>query len=583
MTSMKHFLALVLAVIPAVAQNDASPLHRLFDAEWDYQLEQNPVRASTRGDRRWNALWPDRSLAAIEKREKHDAGVLRQIKAIERSSLTPADQLNYDLFRQQVEWRVEEGQYRWYLIPFDQREGIQTESELTQTLRFNTVTDYSDWIARLRTFDQYMDQTIALLREGARVHLVQPKNIVERIAAQVDRQSISDPDQSPFYAPFTKFSSSISEADQKRLAAEARAAISKSVLPSFRKLKQFLTTEYMPAAYGSPGIWQAPQGAKIYAFFARKYTTTNLTPAEIHQIGLGEVKRIRGEMDAVMRKTGFTGTYAEFLQFLRTDPRFYYKTSDELFDAYKVIAKTVDPNLIKVFRLLPRTPYGVFPIPATTAPDTTTASYNEPAADGSRPGGFYVNLYKPETRPKYEMMALTLHESVPGHHVQIALALEQGAVPKFRRGDHYTAFVEGWGLYAESLGEEMGLYTDPYSKFGQLTYEMWRAVRLVVDTGMHSMRWDRQKAIDYFLENAAKSELDVTNEIDRYIAWPGQALAYKIGELKIKELRARATAKLGPKFDLKEFHEVVLSSGALPLNVLEQHIDAWIVAVTARP
>ncbi|HLJ29924.1 MAG TPA: DUF885 domain-containing protein [Candidatus Angelobacter sp.] len=560
----------------APASPASKDLHDLFTAEWDYDMQEHPEEASTQGDRRWNDRWTDESLEAHARRNQHNQDVLVRLARIDRSALAPADQLNYELFKKRYEERVEGYKFHWFLLPLNQREGIQTSDDLADALRFETVKDYEDWIARLHTFPALMDQTIAIMRQGIRERMVHPKVIMQRIPAQIEKQLVTDPTRSGFYKPFLHFSRDIPPAGQQRLQTAARQAIEQQVVPAFQKFKQFFVSEYLPACYDQVGAWQLPHGDELYAFDVRHYTTTNQTPEQIHQTGLKEVERIRGEMQQVMVKTGFKGSREDFFKFLRTDPRFFYKSPDELFEAYKALAKTVDPNLVKLFRTLPRQPYGVEAIPDAVAPDTTTAYYRAGAPDGSRAGTYFVNLYKPDTRPKWEMTALTLHESVPGHHLQIALAQEMGELPKFRRMAGYTAFVEGWGLYAESLGDEMGLYTDPYAKFGQLTYEMWRAVRLVVDTGIHAKHWTREQAIQYFKENAPKHELDITNEIDRYIAWPGQALAYKTGELKIKELRARARLELADKFDIKEFHELVLSSGALPLDVLERIVNAWI-------
>src|SRR5215467_8081989 len=557
-------------------------LHDLFAAEWDYNMQHSPEWASNLGDRRWNDRWSDDSLESFAHRDVHNHEVLAALAKIDRASLSAADQLNYDLFKKNYEHAIEGYKFHGFLLRLNQRGGIQTTDELADSLRFQTLKDYEDWLARMRSFPALMDQNIALMRQGIRERIVHPKVIMERVPAQIDKQIVSDPTTSGFYRPFLHFPKEISAADQQKLQQEARQAVEQQIVPAFKKFKTFFVSEYLPACFDQVGIWQMPNGAERYAYLARVFTTTDATPDEIHQIGLKEVARIRAEMDQIIQQTGFKGTRDEFFKFLRTDPQFYYKTPEELFEAYKALAKTIDPNLVKVFRTLPREPYGVEAIPAVAAPDTTAAYYRPGSADGSRAGTYFVNLYKPETRPKWEMTALSLHESVPGHHLQIARAHELGEMPKFRRFGEYTSFVEGWGLYAESLGEDMGLYSDPYSKFGQLSYEMWRAVRLVVDTGMHVKHWTRDQAIKYFMENCPKPELDITNEIDRYIAWPGQALAYKLGELKIKELRAHAKEKLGTKFDLKEFHDVVLGSGPLPLDILERNVNEWIAA-QARP
>ena len=560
----------------AVSAPATKSLHQLFETEWNHTMERHPTWASALGDRRWNDRWGDASLAAIEADHAHDRDVLRRLQGIDRARLAPRDQLNYDLFQRQFAEALESHPFRLYLMPVSMRDGIQSEDELADSLRFETVQDFEDWLTRLRRFPALMDQTIALMREGIRARVVQPKIIMQRVPAQIEKQLVSAPEQSPFYKPFTHFPASLGAAERARLERAAKEAVASAIVPAYQRFKEFFTQEYLPACFDQVGAWQLPDGAKLYALEARHFTTTALTPQQIHDLGLSEVKRIRAELLAIKDRVGFQGTLPEFFVHLRTDPKFYFQTPEELLAAYRAQSRRIDPLLVKLFRTLPRMPYGIEPIPDKMAPDTTMAYYRQPAGDGSRAGTYFVNLYRPETRPKYEMMALSLHEAVPGHHLQIALAQEQGELPNFRRYGGYTAYIEGWGLYSESLGEELGLYTDPYAKFGQLTYEMWRAVRLVVDTGLHALKWDRQRAIDYFHDNAAKQENDIINEIDRYIGWPGQALAYKLGELKLKELRARAAKALGEKFDVRDFHDVVLRSGAVPLDILERNVDTWL-------
>jgi len=558
------------------ANDAAKKLHELFAAEWDYQMEQHPTWASSLGDRRWNDRWGDISLEAIFKRHDHDIETLAKLTKIDRAALAPADQLNFDLFKRNYENEIEGFQYRWFLLPLNQLDGVHTVNRLADELRFETLKDYDDWLQRLKALHLRIDLTIALMRLGIKERIIHPKIVLQRVPAQIDHQIVSDPTASYLYKPFTRFPSSITEAEQLRLAKDAQEIISATIVPAYRKLREFIIGDYLPASSDQVGIWQFPNGAAMYAYAAHDSTTTSLTPQEIHEIGLKEVKRIRVEMQSIIDKLGYRGSFADFAKFLRTDSRFYFKSEGELLEAYRALSRRIDPLLVKVFRTLPRMPYGVEPMPANVAPDSYVGSYRSPAADGSRAGTFFVNTHKAEIRPKYEMMALSLHEGVPGHHLQIAIAMEQQGMPNFRRYGGYTAFIEGWGLYAESLGDEMGLYDDPYSKFGQLMYEIWRASRLVVDTGMHYLHWERQKAIDFMMENTARQEVDVVNEIDRYIVWPGQALAYKIGQLKISELRAKARQTLGDKFDIRGFHDELLKDGALPLDQLEGKMNAWL-------
>ena len=587
------FLTLLMAASVTQAAAPAAPatpearLHELFEAEWQRGLRENPLLATYLGDHRYDDRWPDASAGALAQSHAGDVAVLETLKSLPTAQLSGDDPLNKDLFRRMYQDSVDA--YAWGLqfLPMNQRDGVQTAADMAELIQFATVKDYTNWIARLDGLGTYVDQTIALMREGLRRGLVQPRVIMQRVPDQIARQIVADPTASPFYRPLREMPATIPAAEQERLQAAARETIKRNVVPAFERLKTFVVEEYLPASRDTVGIWDTPGGEAWYQKRIAWFTTTNLTADEIHEIGLKEVARIRGEMQKIIQQVGFQGSFQDFLQYLRTDPKFRYTDPERLLEAYRAMSKRIDPMLPQYFGRLPRMPYGVRPIPMESAPDTTTAYYQGPAIDGTRAGYYYVNLYKPEERPTYEIPVLTIHEAVPGHHLQIALAQELGELPKFRRDFEATAFVEGWALYSESLGEEMGLYEDPYDKFGQLTYEMWRAVRLVVDTGMHHKRWTRDQAIQFFKENAAKTELDIVNEVDRYIAWPGQALAYKIGELKIKALRAEAVAKLGTDFDIRQFHDVVLGSGPLPLDVLEANVDRWIkeraAAAPAKP
>jgi prolyl oligopeptidase len=571
-------LILILAQGSAAVAAAADDFAALLDEVWEWQLAENPMFASQLGDKRYNDRWSDNSLEAIERQQQETRAFLQRIYEIDRSALSETDQLNYELFRRQLQDSVDTSAFSGHLLPFYQRGGVQNLDSNTNSLRFTTVKDYEDWLARLGKIDVVIEQTIALAEKGRKAGMVSPQTLMQRIPAQIAVQLVDDPEASPFYKVFAEMPDDIADEDQERLRALARDTISETVLPAYRKLDKYFSGTYLPASRESVGLSELPNGRAWYEHVARRFTTTQMSPDEIHRLGLNEVRRIRDEMQKIIDGLDFGGSFNDFLVFLRSDPQFYFDNPDDLHQAYLATSKRIDPELVNLFGKLPRMPYGVKPIPDSIAPDTTTAYYSRPAADGTRAGTYWVNLYKPEVRPKYEIEVLTVHEAMPGHHLQIALQQELPDMPNFRRYMGFTAFVEGWGLYSESLGPDLGLYKDPYSQFGALTYEMWRAVRLVVDTGIHYKGWTRQQAIDFFKDNAAKTELDIVNEIDRYIGWPGQALAYKIGQLKIKSIRENAERALGDNFDVRAFHDELLGGGALPLDILEQRMDAWLTS-----
>ncbi|MCH9694355.1 MAG: DUF885 domain-containing protein [Gammaproteobacteria bacterium] len=568
---------LILSASAAFA-DATSDFQALLDEHWEWSISNNPVMASMLGDRRYNTEWGDNSIAATKRQHEERREWLRRVYAIDREALSEENQLNYELFRRQLQDNIDAHQFNSHLLPFSHRGGIQNLDNLTNQLRLVTVQDYDDWLARLSKVDDLIDTTIELAEAGRKSGHMPPKILMQRIPDQLALQVAEFASESPLFRAFESIPDSVSASDRERLRSAASDIIEGEILPAYRKLDHYFISRYLPAARDSVGLAALDNGSAWYEYLTRSFTTTRMTPDDIHRLGLSEVKRIRGEMQQIIDHVGFDGSFQEFLTFLRTDPQFYYDTPEALYEAYLATSKRIDPELVNLFGKLPRMPYGVKPIPDAIAPDTTTAYYSRPAADGSRAGIYWVNLYRPEVRPKYEIEVLSVHEAMPGHHLQIALQQELGDMPKFRRFLGFTAFVEGWGLYSERLGYDLGLYEDPYSRFGQLTYDMWRAVRLVVDTGMHYKGWTRQQAIDFFKDNAAKAEHDIVNEIDRYIGNPGQALAYKIGQLKMLSLRERAERQLGDEFDIRAFHDEMLGAGALPLDLLEQRMDKWLAA-----
>jgi uncharacterized protein (DUF885 family) len=569
-----------LATAPGLS--DSARLHRLFDLDWEYNNVVYPEFATSTGYSGQNDRWTDLSVAAINRRQADVKSELKVVRAINRAHLNAPDQLSYDIFKRGIDEAIEGMRFPGDLLQITQMGGPQSSASTIDQMPAATVKDYTDIISRLRSLPVVVDQTIALLDSGAKRGVTPPRITLRDVPTQVANLIPQDPLKSALLAPFTRFPVGIVESDRTRLRADAVRAYNEQDRPAFQRLQNYLTNTYLPHSRETIGMSVLPDGAAWYAYNVKVQTTTTRTPQQIHDLGLSEVKRIRTQMDSLIRSTGFSGDFAAFTNMLRTDPKFFYTDSAALVRAYRDIAKRIDPELPKLFGRLPRLTYGVATIPSYSAPSQTTAYYQGGSPDSHRAGQFFVNTYKLDTRPMWEMEVLTAHEAVPGHHLQIAISEELEGIPEFRRYGGYTAFIEGWGLYSESLGPELGLYTDPYSKFGQLTYEMWRAIRLVIDTGIHSFGWSRQQAIDYFKANSAKTENDITVEVDRYIVWPGQALAYKSGELEIKALRKYAEHELGSLFDVRAFHDQILSQGALPLDVLDTRIRAWVAAQKLR-
>lgn len=578
------FVTAVSLIVSAASTwaDESAELKQLLDDSWEFGLRESPTFATHVGDHRFDDQLSHDSIADQQRRLAEKKKHLVRWGEIDRAALAQEDRINYDIFGQILKSEIAEDEFEMYLIPISNRWGFHISfPELPQQVPLNTTTDYENYIARLREFSRSTDEHIELMRAGIEKGLVLPSVVLEGYKDSITAHIVDDPTTSLLYDPFKKFPERVPESEQKRLAEAGREAIRESVVPSYQKFLEFMSKDYVPNCRGSIAASALPNGREYYRHRVRLYTTLDVTPEEVHETGQREVQRIRTEMDEIIKRVGFAGDFAAFVEHLRKEPRFYAETPEQLMKETAFVLKKMDGQLPKLFKTLPRTPYGIREIPAYIAPKTTTAYYQQPTGDGTQAGFYYVNTYNLKSRALYEIEALSLHEAVPGHHLQLALQQELTDIPKFRRFSPITAFIEGWALYAERLGLEVGFYEDPYSDFGRLTYENWRACRLVVDTGIHYFGWTRKQAIDFMANNTGLSIHNIEAEVDRYISWPGQALAYKTGELKIRELRAKAEAELGSAFDIREFHEVVLGSGAIPLDVLSDNVEEYIAKTRA--
>ena len=577
LVNLLAFIACCIPSFPVAAQAPDEQCDAIVEAVWQFDVREDPLFATSTGDHRFNDQLPIVSLADSQRRQQASQEFYRRLQALDRDQLSANARLNYDILLRQLRDRLAEFDFQTYLVPITQRTGFHIEfPELPKDVPLNTISDYDNYAARLRAFGDYTDGHIQLVRAGIAAGQTLPAIVLEGWEKAVDAQIVDQPTQSLLYEPCLEFPSTIAEDAHARLRQQISSAIAESVVPAYQRFRDFMAEEYVPEARGSIGASALPRGRDFYRHRVRRFTTLEITPEEVHQLGLAEVKRIRGEMDEIIRRVEFEGDFAAFTEFLREDPRFYVETKEELLEAVALVLKRMDGALPTLFGKLPRMPYGLREVPDYIAPRTTTAYYQQPIGDGTRAGFYYLNTYNLKSRPLYMTEALSYHEAVPGHHLQLALQQEIESLPNFRKFGGFTAFVEGWALYSERLGLETGFYTDPYSDFGRLTMEIWRACRLVVDTGIHYFGWTREKAIAFMTDNSAMSEHNIRAEVDRYISWPGQALAYKMGELKIRELRQTAEEQLGNRFDIRSFHDMILGSGAVPLDVLEANTAAWL-------
>jgi uncharacterized protein (DUF885 family) len=587
-TCIIAFLSCVCCV-SLVAQSAGSlesrrkALNDLLAEQWEYRLRASPLFASFLGDKRWNDQLDDYSQESIDKNLRETQKFLERFEAIDTSGFPEQEALNKILIVRDLQLQLDGAKFKPWEMPVDQQNGVQIYlPQIVNTLSFSSVKDYEDYISRLKQIPRVLDQNIVMMRKGMSDQLMPPRYLLERAAEQSNAVATEAPDKSHFAEPFFKFPASISSAGQKRLRDAGLAAVKDSVLPAYVRFSAFIRDEYSPNGRSEPGIWALPDGAARYRFDVRQMTTTDLTSEQIHAIGLKQVDEIETEMLAVAHKLGFKDL-ASFNEHIKSERRFYATSGQQVLDLYAGYAREMEPELPKLFGRPPKGKLAVIPMEASRSKDAVPADYTSGTADGSRPGHINVNEWDPEHRLTLNIEAIAYHEGIPGHHLQNSLARELTGQPAFRKYEDYTAFVEGWAFYAERLGKDVGRYQDPYSDYGRLENEMWRAIRLVIDTGVHEKHWSRDQMVEYFHRYTAMDEPNVQSEVDRYIAWPGQALAYKLGQLKILELRQYAKDQLGDKFDIRAFHDEVLGDGALPLDVLDKRIRDWVAAQKASP